>query len=97
MIWFDLLCELSLLTKKNPKTYRSLFSETEEKQEISVLTDDPELIPMTSIMAELKGRVPTDTALFSPRFTTSTEKSIFANSVAFADAVSPYYNYSVVS
>lgn len=95
MIWFDLLCELAIIIKANPDKYRRLFTDSDEKKQITILTGDPEVMPMKALLAELKRLVPTEVDLFLPTFSTGTEKSLFAHSVAFADCASPYYNYSM--
>lgn len=44
-------------------------------------------------MGKLKKLVPTSTELFLPTFTTTTNKSVLAHSIAFADCVSSYYGF----
>lgn len=93
IIWYTILCELTLLIAEQTETYRHLFTDSQEKKTITVLTGDPVVMPLDSLISELKKLVPTDVNLFLPNFSTSNERSIFAGYAAFCDMVSPYYNY----
>jgi len=93
--WHIILCELATLIKNDPKRYRKLFTSSKDKVEIIVQTNDAELLPLESIIEQLKDLVPSDTNSFFPEFTTSTEQSIFAMRAAFADAMSPFYEYGM--
>lgn len=95
IIWYTILCELTLLIAEQTETYRHLFTDSQEKKTITVLTGDPVIIPLDSLISELKKLVPTDVNLFLPTFSTSNERSIFAGYAAFCDMVSPYYDYSM--
>jgi hypothetical protein len=94
-IWYTLLCEIALLVKAAPERVRHLFSNTEGKQEIIVPTGHAERLPMDLIIDQLKRLVPSDASKYLPSFTTSTPNSQLAFNAAFADAVSPYYNYGM--
>ncbi len=94
MIWYTLMCEFAGHIKKNVEEYRAIFSEEMDMQEISVEQCSTEEF-MKKIVAGLAGKVPVDIDTFFPEFTTSTEGSTFATMTAFADAVSPYYSYSM--
>lgn len=96
MFWYTLLCELTTIIKDDAEQYRYLFSTSNEKQEIIVLTDDPVRMPLKDLLDVLKGCVPTDVDLFIPKFTTSTHRSEHAMSVAFCDMCSPYYEYRML-
>ncbi len=93
--WHIILCELATLIKNDPEHYRDLFTTSNEKQEITVQTGDLELLPLDAIMEELKKLVPSDIDSFFPAFSTNTNASIFAQRATFADAMSPFYNYSM--
>jgi hypothetical protein len=96
IIWHELLCELALIIAEQPEIYRSLFSTTQDKQEITVFSDSLTVLPLDKIVAELQKKVPDEfTESFLPEFSTRTERSLFAHQAALADAVSPYYNYSM--
>lgn len=96
IVWYTILTELGIEIKNNAEKYRPLFTTSEGKTEIIVLTNDPQLISLEAIMAQLNQLVPTDTKLFVPDFSTTTKNSKFAFMAAFADAVTPYYNYSMM-
>ena len=95
VIWYTILTELASHIKGNSHHYRKLFTDSDEKEDISVLTSDPVELPMELIHEQLVKRVPIDTDLFLPEFTTSTKSSKLASLAAFMDAVSPYYSYSM--
>lgn len=94
-LWYMILCELAGHIKDNSEKYRDLFSKSNTKVEIAVPTGDPELIDLNLIAEKLNSLVPLDTNLFLLDFTTSYEGSRLAFKAAFADAMSPYYNYSM--
>lgn len=94
IFWFILLNESASHIKDNSEHYRGLFTTSPEgKTNIVVPTSDPQLISLDLITDELKKLVPTDIDIFIPKFSTSTPASAFAFKAAFADAMSPYYNY----
>jgi hypothetical protein len=95
LLWHIVLNETAQHIKANAEKYRDLFTKSTEKVEIRVQTGDPELLPLPAIMAELEKLVPTSIALFRPEFSTSTDASRLAMMATFADAMSPFYNYSM--
>lgn len=97
ILWFTLLNELASIIKKDPKEYKRLFSETEEKQTIIMVTTNPSVIPLPDLIDSLKTLVPTDVSLFLPEFSTTNQMAQIAQYSAFADAVSPYYDYCCLS
>lgn len=96
IVWQGLLCELAELVKEQPERYRSLFSESDEKQELIVITEQPEVMPLNLLIDLLKDKVPTNTDIFLPAFSTTTDRSLHAFTAAFCDMCSPYYNYSMM-
>lgn len=97
IFWFILLNESAGHIKNNSEHYRSLFTTAPEgKTDIIVPTADPQLIDLNLIAEELRKLVPTDIDIFIPTFSTSTLSSSFAFQAAFADAMSPYYNYMML-
>ena len=93
-IWNIILSELTVEINKNSADYATLFTTTPEaKQTIIVLTGDVESIDPLAVVDALKNRVPSDVNAFLPRFSTTTDANILANSIVFCDMVSPYYNY----
>lgn len=93
-IWFMVIAELAADIKKVPNDYAPLFTTTPgQKQEIVVLTGDPEEINPFAVVNELKARVPTDVDTFLPEFSTTTIAANLSMHVSFCDMVSPYYSY----
>ncbi len=95
ILWFGLLNEVASVIRDNTEVVRPLFSTKPDKQEITVLTSDPEVIPLDSIVEQLKRLIPSGTDTYLPEFSTTTPPARFAHYAAFCDAVSPYYNYSM--
>ena len=95
IFWQLFLTEIAGHIKDNFEKYRDLFTDSDKKKEITVPTGDPQLIDLNLIAEELSRLVPTDSSIFLPEFTTTTTGSSFAFIASFADAMSPYYNYSM--
>lgn len=96
IIWYSLLTELATIVKNEPEQYRSLFSESEEKQEIIIVTDELVDMPLQELVTALKEKVPINTEPFMPVFTTSTNRSKHAFYSAFCDVCSPYCDYCMM-
>lgn len=95
IIWYTLQCELSSIVSTKVDTYRDLFTTSQEKQEIKVLSSSLTIMPLGTLMNALRNKIPSDISNFLPEFSTTTQRSIFARYAAFCDMVSPYYNYSM--
>ena len=98
-IWYTILCEITQLISKNADKpeIRSLFTtQAEGKKEIIVQSNSSYRMPLDVLVNALKPHIPVGIDNFLPRFTTSNENTKMAFHAAFADAVSPYYNYSML-
>jgi hypothetical protein len=95
IFWHLALSEMGSHIKDNSAHYRSLFTTSDKKVDISVPTADPQLIDLNLIVGGLRKLVPTDVDLFLPEFTTTTPSSSLALMAVFADAMTPYYSYSM--
>lgn len=95
IFWHIALSEMGSHIKDNSDYYRNLFTDSDTIVNISVPTNDPELIDLNLIVSALKDLCPTDIDLFMPIFTTSTSSSSLAFMAVFADAMTPYYSYSM--
>jgi hypothetical protein len=93
IIWYTVSCELASIVKDDPDAFRDLFTDSDEKQEIRVQSDSLIEMPMNDLINALRCYVPTDMDTFLPEFSTTTDRSRIARSIAFADMVSPYYDY----
>lgn len=96
ILWYTLLCELASVVKSDPDKYRSLFSRSQDKQDIVIMTGEPVVMPLSILVEKLKQYVPTDSDLFMPDFTTSSMRSRHAFRAAFCDMCSPYYRYMML-
>lgn len=92
-IWFDLLCELAMLVKAEPERFRHLFTESDEKTVIRVMTHDVAHLPLDQITQALQELVPMAVDSFLPVFSTTTAMSRLAMMSSFAEMASPFYDY----
>jgi len=96
-IWFTILCEIGLMVKDSPETYKNIFTDSNDKKEIVIPTGDPIQIDIDVLMNEVLKVVPSqiDKDNIILNFSTLTDSSKFAFTTSFLDTVSPYYNYSM--
>ena len=100
VLWYTLLCESRLIIAEKPETYRKRFTTAASgKTDIKVpVGPDITRLPLDRIIAELKKKVPNSlTGTFLPDFSTTEPMAREAQYAAFADAVSPYYNYMTLA
>ena len=94
-IWYTILCEMSTIIKSDPEKYRPIFTDSDGKKDIQVMTGDPVLMPIDDLIKELFKQIPSelkqDDILLN--FSTTDKSSTFGFSTSFLDAASPYYNY----
>ncbi len=96
IFWYTVLCEVALIISESVEKYRNLFTDSPDKKTIEVWQAGPEYhIPLDQVMAKLKELVPTNIDTFLPEFSTTVPASRFSRYAAFADAISPYYDYCV--
>jgi hypothetical protein len=95
IIWHILLCELSLIVKSDSEKYRHIFTTSNEKKEITVISGDLITMPVVDLFNLLKKEIPTNTDDFLPEFTTSGIRSRHAFYTSFCDMCSPFYDYSM--
>lgn len=96
-IWYVLVSQLAGVVKEDPKAFAHLFTDTpEKKQTLVVCTLHPYLMPVHRLVDLLKSVVPSDVTLFLPNFTTTQPAMYAACCTAFADMVSPYYDYCMM-
>jgi len=95
IVWFTILGELVSVVKGSPEPYRHLFTDSHEKKEIVVQTEDPVVMPLNRLIGALRQHVPTDATKFMPDFSTTTQASRHAMYASFCDLCSPYYDYGM--
>jgi len=83
------------IIKNDPEPYRAIFTDSQDKKDVKVFTDDPIKMPIDRLVAAVFDLIPSnlnsnDILL---DFSTTTESSTFAFSTSFLDAASPFYNY----
>jgi hypothetical protein len=96
IIWYTLMCELTGIVAYNSDTYRNIFTTSDKKEDIIVISDSLTIMPMDTLIQALSEKVPSDVKQFIPEFSTSGTRSTLAKFAAFADMASPYYNYMVL-
>ena len=96
ILWNIVLNELATEVKKHTELYRFLFTDSTEKKDVIVMGSDPFELDMNQIIDQLRGLVPSDVDAFIPEFSTTEPAATHAHYCAFADMVSPYYNYMML-
>jgi hypothetical protein len=80
--------------KSQPSKYSELFTKTpDSKKVITVVTDSIEKIDLAQLVEKIQKELPIDGSIFTAKFSTSTQDSLLAMNAAFADAVSPFFEY----
>lgn len=97
IIWYILLCELTSIIKADPNQFRHLFSDSEEKKTIAIVTGSRVEMPLDDLVRALKAQVPTNIEPFMPNFSTTTDAAKHAQFAAFCDMCSPYYDYIMLA
>lgn len=97
IIWHVVLCEVAGLVAADSERYRPLFTEQKEGKQTLIVKADGFVMPLDALVNLLRPLVPTNTDLFLPSFTTTTDRSLHAMHSAFCDLCSPYYNYMMLS
>lgn len=97
MVWFTLMNQVAQMIRENAEAFRPLFSESEGKREIIIETGELVRMPMERLVLAINSKLPSNNAaLFTPEFSTTDELSREAVLASFADAMSPYYDYSML-
>jgi len=95
ILWYTFLCEMANHIKKNSEKFRKYFTKSEGKHEVIIpgFGFEFDSIVMT---VELSKYIPIDIKEFFPSFSTTGLIADLAFKSAFLDAVSPYYDYSML-
>lgn len=98
ILWHMVLCELAVDIRTHIEDYRPFLTEQKEKQEILIQMAGFDVgLFVNRILPELFTLIPSplEEQMVLPNFSTHTSMSRFTHKIAFLDAVSPYYNYSM--
>jgi hypothetical protein len=97
IFWQMVLGEIASHVVDNAEHYEVAFADPladkGQKTEISVPTDDPQVLPIGLVVDELRRLCPTPVGDFLPELSTGTPESMFAHQSSFLEMVSPYYDY----
>lgn len=94
-LWNMILSEMSYLVNQNPDDYRSLFTQFDDKQEISIQQADPFIMDLSLLKKELSKQILFDANVLFPKFEDQTVASQYNQYLIFAEMASPYYDYSI--
>lgn len=94
IIWLVILNEIATIVAERPETFRHLFTNSDEKEEILVESDS-KVLPIYKIIEQLKLLCPSDIEMYFPDLEIQIAGYNFASHAAFADIVSPFYSYSM--
>ena len=94
-LWYTFLCELSQLIKNKAKDFQSVFSTSEEKKDIVLITPTPEILPIDQLIQVLNKEIPKNEFidLCVTKFSTSSEEAVFTYSTVLCEIASNYYTY----
>lgn len=91
-----IICEFAARIAEHPEKYRAYFSESSSKEKITVPTDDPLSFKHQNFINELQNRVSAEVAsLMKTSFNEDMHGSKLARNLAWMDAASPFYSYSM--
>ena len=91
-IAFIFSCVISKHVTKHKEVFRSLFTTSEKKEDIEIMSTD-QRINLTEILQKVDEVAPLKLMKFMPKFSTDTAASFCARQSAFAEMVSPYYRF----
>lgn len=94
-VWVLVLSQATLAVVKNPEAFRDLFTDSKDKQEISVPSGDWRL-PTERVVHELNNKIKFDYNVIFPDLSTYQNDSVILETVShlFLEMASPYYDYS---
>ncbi len=93
--WVVLISEIAKYVKQNPEVFRSLFTDSKDKVEISVPSGSITEMPMDTLTNALSNAVKFDSSILLPYFSTNTPIITEMFQALFCDLSSTYYNYSM--
>lgn len=94
-IWIMITSELARHVNLNPEKFRSIFTDSDDKKEIIVMSVSLTEMPMDLLVGKLRDEVLFDASMLLPKFTTNTKMINEFQLAIFCDMSSPYYNYSM--
>jgi hypothetical protein len=99
VLWYLIIHEVATAVRLNPEKYRDYFTESDEKETITVLAETGRLptewVPYIEMFAsKIQERMPRNLRnLVCSEYSTSTLEASAATNVAFMEASSPFYDY----
>lgn len=94
-IWIVLLSEVTKEVAEHAQQYRSLFTQNEEKQLLTVMSGSMTHMPMEQLSAVLGQNVQFNSDILFPAFSTQTPIVKEVIQAIFCDMASPYYDYGM--
>lgn len=97
-VWNIIFAQIVQIVANNAEAFRGLFTESEGKEEITVMSNSLHEMPMNVLCNAVAAKVKMsaeDVADFFPKFSTSTPLIEEMYQAMFCDMASPYYEYSM--
>lgn len=94
-IWVVLMSEIVRAVSLNPENYRHLFTNSKEKELITVLSNSSTHIPIDLLSSELSKNVLFDSNMLFPQFSTNTPIINETIQAMFCDMAAPFYDYGM--
>lgn len=94
-VWFVVLSNVVSLIKEHADEFRSIFTVSDQKQELLVLQDQPTDINIDKLLTHLKAAAPVDLSIFLPEFSDTTPEAKLAMAASVLDMAQHYYDYGM--
>lgn len=94
-IWIVLLSEVTKEVAEHAEQYRSLFTQSQEKQLLTVMSGSMTHMPMEQLSTVLSQHVQFNSDVLFPEFSTQTPIVKEVIQAIFCDMASPYYDYGM--
>lgn len=95
-IWILIISEVSKFIVSKPEPFRSLFTDSDKKKEITIFTDAEYEMPMDELSAVLASNINFDASILFPEFSIKSAESVEMIQALFCEMASPYYSYSMM-
>jgi len=95
-IWILIISEVSKFIVSKPEAFRSLFTDSTEKKELTIFTDSEYEMPMDKLSEALASNINFDASILFPELSIQSEESVAMIQALFCEMASPYYSYSML-
>ena len=94
-VWILIISQLKTIIKENAEEYRHLFTESDDKTEISVPSNSFHELPVNLVIDKLNEYLKFDTNLVRTKFSTDTDIANEVKDHLLLDMSSPFFSYTM--